>query len=49
MPPRIPFLSAIRPAQTYLKSQVCQFSKSAKAQGRKYNTIPCKCPSIKNS
>ncbi|KAK9413106.1 hypothetical protein SUNI508_12091 [Seiridium unicorne] len=35
MPPRIPILSAIRPAQTCLKTQVCQFSKTASSQGRK--------------
>ncbi|ETS81619.1 hypothetical protein PFICI_06621 [Pestalotiopsis fici W106-1] len=28
MPPRIPLLSAARPAQTYFKAQVCQFSQS---------------------
>ncbi|KAF3000515.1 hypothetical protein E8E14_007036 [Neopestalotiopsis sp. 37M] len=32
MPPRIQLLTAVRPAQTYLKSQVCQFSQSSASQ-----------------
>lgn len=48
MPPRIPFLSAIRPAQTYLQSQVCQFSKSAKAQGLRDVNQPNALSSILN-
>ncbi|KAH6655397.1 hypothetical protein BKA67DRAFT_560563 [Truncatella angustata] len=32
MPPRIPMLSAVGPARTFVKSQICQFSKTATSQ-----------------